>query len=378
MTRTYDTDLLWNTRAAIIKNAGDDICLSFHLNAAGGGARGVEAIHSIYSTRGKEIATHIVEEIHKLGIPKRPKPVYSRKNSSGGDYYYMHRLTGATTTVIIEARFLDSDADKLFLNMELLAQAVAKGFRNYMKGVKPTPAPAPENPRTIARYGSYVHVFETTKNMQVKTDLGERWKLETVGSIVANKLLAGEKVLAGVNGGFFNFDGSREHLGLYISEGLYYHPPSGNFVDFIYYKDGRVEIRNMDGYDQKELSRLQAEAFWGIGTSYCLVKDGKTNLMNAEKFSHADKKEPRTMIGYKPDGTFLLAVADGRSTTSAGLTAKEQAALMLELGCVQAVNLDGGGSSTMVVVRNGKPILYNSPAYYSQRKVGSVILVKEV
>lgn len=375
MTRTQDIQLIWNQRATIIKDKYD-ICLSFHLNAAPGEARGVEAIHSIYSTKGKDIATHIVEEIHSLGIPKRPRPVYSRKNSSGGDYYYMHRLTGSTTTVIIEALFLDNDEDKLFLNIEKLAQAIASGFRKYM-GQAPIQTPK-ESIRTIARYGSYVHVFEADKSMKVDADLGQRWRLETVGDIVSQKLSKGEKILAGINGGFFNFNGSSEHLGLYIDDGLYYSPPSGDFVDFIYYKDGKTEIRNMNGYDKEELSRLQNEAHWAIGTSYCLVKDGNINLMNTDKFSHSKNKEPRTMIGQKADGTFILAVADGRSATSSGLTAKEQAQVMLDLGCVNAVNLDGGGSSTMVITRGNKPILYNSPSGYSQRKVGSVILVKEV
>ena len=377
MTRTYDTDLLWSTRSSMIRNSDDEVCLSLHLNGYDGEARGVEAIHSIYSTRGKEIAESIMESIHELGIPKRPRPVYSRTNSKGEDYYYMHRLTGSTTTVIVEALFLDNDLDKLFLNMEKLAQAIAKGFREYMKGVK-IPAETPkDNPRTIAKYNSYIHVFETSKNMKVDADLGQRWRLETVTDIMADKLSKGEKILAGINGGFFNFNGTSEHLGLYIDDGLYYSPPSGDFVDFIYYKDGHTEIRNMHGYDKIELSRLQNETHWAIGTSYCLVKDGKINLMNTDKFEHSKNKEPRTMLGQKADGTFILAVADGRSNTSRGLTAQEQAQVMLELGCINAVNLDGGGSSTMAITRSGKPILYNSPSGYSQRKVGSVILVKE-
>lgn len=376
MTRTYDADLIWSTRAGIVRNAGDDICLSLHLNAAGGGARGVECIHSIYSTRGKDIATAIMEEIHKTGIPKRPRPVYSRKNSSGGDYYYMHRLTGSTTTVIVEALFLDSDLDKLFLNMEKLAQSIAQGFRNWVKGKGIDTKQ--DNPRTIRKHGSYVHIFETDKNMHVDTDLGNRGELETVGSIVSKRLLQGQKILAGINAGFFNFDGSREHLGEYISKGLYYHESSDNFVEMAYYKDGHTEITNRHGYDREVLSNLQATTHWSIGTSYCLVKDGKINLMNADKFSHATEKHPRTMIGQKVDGNFILVVADGRSDISTGLTATEQANIMLDLGCINAVNLDGGGSSTMISVEDGKPKLFNKPAYYQQRKVGSVILVKEV
>ena len=112
---------------------------------------------------------------------------------------------------------------------------------------------------------------------------------------------------------------------------------------------------------------------------YALVIDGKVNLMLSEKFSHSAGKEPRTMIGQKADGTFILAVVDGRSTVSAGMTAHEQAEFMLSMGCINAVNLDGGGSSTMVITRAGKPLVYNSPSDNGvERAVGSVILVKEV
>lgn len=373
MTRTQDIQLDWQQRTNIIRDKYD-ICLSLHLNAGGG--RGVETIHSIYSLRGAEIATSIMEAIHKTGIPKRPNPVYSRKNSSGGDYYYMHRLTGSTTTVIVEALFLDSDLDKLLLNVEKIAQGIADGFRAWAAGNK-IGTPQKDNPRVLRKYDSNIHIFETDKNMHVDMDLGQRWKLETVPQIVNSKLQSGAKIFAAINGGFFNFNGSSEHLGLYIDDGLYYTPPSESFVDFIYYKNGKTEIRNMNGYDKVELSRLQSEAHWAIGTSYCLVKDGKTNTMNKEKFDHATVNNPRTMLGQKADGTFILAVADGRSIASKGLDVYQQAQVMLDLGCINAVNLDGGGSSTMVTVENGKAKTVNKPSS-GLRPVGSVVIVKEV
>jgi len=134
---------------------------------------------------------------------------------------------------------------------------------------------------------------------------------------------------------------------------------------------------SLHGYDQTVLSKLQNDCHFAIGTSYALVINGKKNLMLAEKFSHSTTKQPRTMIGQKADGTLVLVATDGRVRDSAGLTADEQADLMLELGCINAVNLDGGGSSTMVVVKDGKPVVYNELAEGYQRPVGSVLIVKE-
>ena len=64
-------------------------------------------------------------------------------------------------------------------------------------------------------------------------------------------------------------------------------------------------------------------------------------------------------------------MADGRKNTSKGLTAKQSAELMKELSCYNAVNLDGGGSSEMIV----KDKIVNSPSDKDERYIGSAILV---
>ncbi len=49
------------------------------------------------------------------------------------------------------------------------------------------------------------------------------------------------------------------------------------------------------------------------------------------------------------DGKFVLVTVDGRQRDSVGMTIEELAALMRELGCREAINFDGGGSTTMVI-----------------------------
>lgn len=227
--------------------------------------------------------------------------------------------------------------------------------------------------KEMRRYSSNVNILEIPKDYIVDVELGKYAKLERVSSVVAAKLKEGKDVVAAVNCGFFWK--TLEHIGMLIDEGLYYTPPTSAAIDFIYYKNGTTEIKNLSGYNGTLLSGLQKSTNWAIGTSYSLVQKGKINLENSGKYSHAKGREPRTLIGQKADGTFVLVVVDGRRITSLGVTAQQSAEIMLDLGCYNAVNVDGGGSSVMVVVENGKVKVVNKPSDGSERAVGSMLLV---
>ena len=226
-------------------------------------------------------------------------------------------------------------------------------------------------------YSSNIHILELDDEKYfVDLDLGIQGKHERVSTIVKQKLLNNPKTLGAINAGFFIYNTQREHLGMLIDDGLYYSPPSSDFIDFIYYKNGESKIINLAGYDQKMLSELQRTSYWAIGTSYSLVQNGKINLENSEKFSHAKYRNPRTLLGRKADGSFLLVVVDGRTSANMGVTAAQSADIMLRLGAVQAVNLDGGGSSTLVLVEGGIPKIKNAPSNSGrvERAVGSVLI----
>ena len=83
------------------------------------------------------------------------------------------------------------------------------------------------------------------------------------------------------------------------------------------------------------------------------------------------RRHPRTGIGVTAQGKILMVVIDGRREDSKGVTLKKFASVMLRLKAVEAINLDGGGSSTMVV--KGK--VRNQPSDGKQRKVSSAVLV---
>jgi hypothetical protein len=84
-----------------------------------------------------------------------------------------------------------------------------------------------------------------------------------------------------------------------------------------------------------------------------------------------NNRHPRTAIGCTGNGEVVVVTVDGRSSESKGLTLDELASLMLKLGCSDAMNLDGGGSSTMVL---GGTVL-NRPSDGGLRSVANAVLL---
>lgn len=138
LTRNVDVHIDSTPRANLVKDSGAKYCISNHINAAGNAsARGVETIHSIKSD-GK-LVNRIYDAIAKEGMPKRR--VFTRTQSDGRDYYYMHRLTGSVSTVIIEYGFATNadDNELIKANWEIYAEAVVKAFCEHI-GHKYTPS----------------------------------------------------------------------------------------------------------------------------------------------------------------------------------------------------------------------------------------------
>jgi exopolysaccharide biosynthesis protein len=106
-----------------------------------------------------------------------------------------------------------------------------------------------------------------------------------------------------------------------------------------------------------------------------LIKNGRIGITwREEKANRAfvETRHPRTAVAKLKDGKFLMMTVDGRSESSAGIDLYKLAELLLEFGAVDAMNLDGGGSTTMYL--DGKVV--NKPSdKEGERKVGDAILV---
>jgi exopolysaccharide biosynthesis protein len=176
-------------------------------------------------------------------------------------------------------------------------------------------------------------------------------RLETVSS-VANRLSASIVI----NGDGWNY--LPAPLSLAASEGLVYQSYQMDYRPFVNFdKNNVATIRN----DKKNLYNTAS------GTRYMVrngVKQGGTS-------SAWTTRNPRTAVGVRRNGEIILLVVDGRSTVNLGVTLYQLADILFEYGAVDALELDGGGSSAMW---NGK--IVNVPSDGRERPVINHIVFK--
>jgi hypothetical protein len=115
----------------------------------------------------------------------------------------------------------------------------------------------------------------------------------------------------------------------------------------------------------------------GIGGAPTLVKNGQVHITYDEEVMFGsgvgkDNGDPRTAVGYTADDHVIMLVADGRGT-SVGVSLPELAQIMIDLGCVEAMNLDGGGSTQMGAKTSGGYAVVNTPS--ETRSVPSILAV---
>lgn len=124
------------------------------------------------------------------------------------------------------------------------------------------------------------------------------------------------------------------------------------------------------------LKRWRMETAVGGGPN--LISDGKINITNNEEglFSgdRIKEKHPRTAMGYTKDGKLIVLAIEGRfQGVAEGATLYQEAEILQQLGCIEALNLDGGGSSCLLI--NGKQTITPSDKT-GQRAVPAVFMVK--
>ncbi len=108
-----------------------------------------------------------------------------------------------------------------------------------------------------------------------------------------------------------------------------------------------------------------------------LVQNGEIAIANNEEIKFAGKaindKHPRTAMGYTKDSKIILLVIEGRFPNKAeGATLTQTAQLLQQIGCEEGLNLDGGGSSCLLI--NGKETI--KPSDKAQRPVPAVFIVR--
>ncbi|MCK4751698.1 MAG: SBBP repeat-containing protein, partial [Bacteroidales bacterium] len=115
----------------------------------------------------------------------------------------------------------------------------------------------------------------------------------------------------------------------------------------------------------------------GIGGGPVLIKNNSIRVTYNEEVLWGgsgveyNKRDPRTAVGYTANKHVIMLVADGRSDQSEGIGLPELAQIMFDLGCVEALNLDGGGSSQLAVGNT----FVNTPSDETPRKVPAILSI---
>jgi len=229
---------------------------------------------------------------------------------------------------------------------------------------------------------SIIEIAKTSRN-----------KIEIYPSPVLKEtsLMASEKgAMAAVNGSFFKFGDTLNNTKDY------------NSVDYIR-KDGKVIAPNLLEPRKIRLTHQLGALAIHRGELYILKAD---ELRNWEKYILAEEiltsgpilrvagwdeplekssfyttRHPRTAVGKKANGDILLITIDGRAKEAAGMSLDELQKLLRWLGCSYAINLDGGGSTTMYIKGFSDNGIVNHPCdnkifdNKGERKVANAILL---
>lgn len=108
-----------------------------------------------------------------------------------------------------------------------------------------------------------------------------------------------------------------------------------------------------------------------------LIQSGKEQPMRDDR-TFVTHRHNRTAIGIKPDGTVLMITVDGRHAKAQGMTLVQLIKTLKWLGCVDALNMDGGGSTTCYIKGRGVvnyPSDNNAFDHKGERKVSNAILL---
>lgn len=179
-------------------------------------------------------------------------------------------------------------------------------------------------------------------------------------------------VVAGVNASFYNMT-TGQPMGITYIDGVSFGTASyDNF--FAILKDGSAVI----DYRANEKNYTGDRAIMqAAGGSQWLVRDGKDVTASASGSYNTDR-HCRTSVGITAEGKVVFMVLDGRQEPfSCGGSMHEIAQIMLEAGCVAAINLDGGGSTTYVAKQEGEDSvsIVNRPSDGSERSISAGLII---
>jgi exopolysaccharide biosynthesis protein len=179
------------------------------------------------------------------------------------------------------------------------------------------------------------------------------------------------KALAAINGGFFDMKAGGS-VSFLVSDGVIIHENKPNVLSvenemganaIVVYDNGKGDILPTQGPTRIPLLKNVEDA---IVTGPLLLKNSQINPLQKRPFN--DLKHPRSAICLGKKEIWLVA-ADGRHKEATGLNLNDLAQFLLSCGCPQAINLDGGGSTTLYLNTKKLNGIVNHPS--DNKKFGS-------
>ena len=171
-----------------------------------------------------------------------------------------------------------------------------------------------------------------------------------------------------INGDYYGF----RDYGYVLRNGVLYRDISGGGQALVIDGNGDFSIAEEGVVSAQSLADAGAWQVLSFGPA--LVVDGQVSVDAGSEVDRAKQSNPRTAIGQVGPLHYIVVVSDGRTDESAGLSLLQLAQVMAERGAVTAYNLDGGGSSTMVL--NGQVLNTTTGGRgTSEREVSDIVYI---
>lgn len=177
-----------------------------------------------------------------------------------------------------------------------------------------------------------------------------------------DKIVSNSGAVAGINGGLYVSAENKggKPLGVVVQEGeILHNAPSGLTGIYMigFNRDNILIIRDLTGMKSSDFEKYVEQEGIRDAVAFQEESSDKNNhfvqlIINGEARKmegQGSGANPRTAIGQRADGAVLMLVTDGRGASGhLGATASDLIGIMQQYGAVNAANLDGGSSSTMV------------------------------
>jgi exopolysaccharide biosynthesis protein len=221
------------------------------------------------------------------------------------------------------------------------------------------------------KYTGYYLVIKDPTRVKI----GYTSKLKVEGE-TTSQIAENNDAVAAINGGGFTDQSSDQKwtgngglpIGLIMSGGKVVYNDLGKDQEADLLAINKEGVMLVGKYSVEKLQELGVQEALSFGPS--LVINGKMTPMSGDGGWGI---APRTVIGQRKDGAIILLVIDGRGASSLGATLKEAQEVIYKLGAVNAMNLDGGKSTTMYYDGD----IINTPSNsMGERAIPTAIIVK--